>query len=123
MNLNDVVKQGVETAFQAAADFVIVGTYTYRGTDAVYDPTLDTITAGETTVNNVRFIRTKATAEEREASPVAIGDVKLIVPASDIPGVTPTETDTLVLAGVPYNVLAVQRVPGDSVWIIMARQK
>jgi hypothetical protein len=121
--LNDVVAAGVNTAFEAAKDFVVLGTYYARGSEAVYDPTLDTITFTPLTFTDVRMIRTKASREEREASVVTIGDVKFLIPAADLPGHTPSETDEIEFGGVRYGVLATQSVPGDTLHIIMARKR
>lgn len=123
MDLNATVAAGVETAFSAAADFVELGTYYARGSAPVYDPSSDTITYTPLTFTDVRMIRTSISREEREASQVTISDVKFLIPAVDLPNHSPDETDTIEYGGVMYNVLAYRSVPGDSIYIIMARKK
>lgn len=123
MNLKETVAAGVETAFSAARDFVSLGTYTHRTSAPAYDPATDILTAGETTVSGVRMLRTSITAEEREASPLTVEDVKVLIPARDLPGFKPSETDYFELDGTDYNVLTLKTVPGDSLWIIFARKK
>lgn len=121
--LNDVVAAGVETAFDAARDFVVLGTYYSKSTTPVYDPSTDTMTGQHVTVPNVRILRTAASREEREASQVSVGDVKFIIPARDLGVVKPSEVDEIRYADEMYNVLAIKAVPGDSLHIIMARKK
>lgn len=122
MGLGDLVHSGVETAFQAASDFVSLGVYTHRHSDPVYDPVTDQMTGGTTEYIGVRMIRTAANSEERESSPLTINDVKILIPAADLP-VLPQENDWFVLDGISYNVAALKRVPNDPLWIIMARKK
>jgi hypothetical protein len=121
--LNDVVAQGIETAFSAARDFVVLGTYYARGSAPIYDPDTDTITYTPLTFTNVRMIRTSVSREEREASSITISDLKFLIPAADLPGHSPDETDELEFGGDRYNVLTMRSVPGDSLHIIMARKK
>lgn len=120
--LNDVVLAGVETAFTAAKDFVVLGTYYARGSEPVYDPVNDVITYTPVTLTDVRMIRASASREEREASSVTVGDYKFLIPAADLGGREPDETDRLEYAGDMYNILAIKVVPGDSLYTIMARK-
>jgi hypothetical protein len=122
-DLLQVVEDGVETAFTTLKDFVVLGTYMTRGSEPVYDPETDSMTYVAQNFENVRIIRTAASMEEREASTISINDVKFLIPATDLPGYEPTETDVVDYGGVLYNVLAIKHVPGDSLWIIMAREK
>jgi hypothetical protein len=121
-DLLQVVEDGVETAFTTLKDFVVLGTYMTRGSEPVYDPETDSMTYVAQNFENVRIIRTAASMEEREASTISINDVKFLIPATDLPGYEPTETDVVDYGGVLYNVLAIKHVPGDSLWIIMARE-
>ncbi len=123
MTLTETIARGVETAFSAAGDLVALGTYVARAGASVYDPVADTYTGGSVTVTNVRMIRTALSDEEREASPVTVSDVKVLVPAVDLPGHRPGERDTFTIQNIGYNVLRIKAVPGDSLWIIFAREK
>lgn len=122
MSLNSIIRGGVETAFAAAGDLVHRGTYTRRHGQRTYDAVNDVDVNDEIVYTNVRMIRTRATAEEREASPVSIGDVKILIPAVDTGGLPPTESDILEYHTEIYNVITHQKIPGDSLWIIMARR-
>jgi hypothetical protein len=121
--LNDVVAAGVETAFAAAKDFVVLGTYYARGSAPVYNPSTDEIEFTPLTYTDVRMLRTSATREEREASSITVGDVKFIIPAVDLEGRVPDETDEIEYGGIRYGILAIKSVPGDTLYIIMARKK
>lgn len=125
MSLKATIASGVLQAFTAAQDLVSLGTYSTRGTSIpVYDPVNDTyVSSSANTVTNVRMLRTSLTDEEREASSVTVSDAKVLIPAVDLPGVRPSETDTIQLDGVGYNVLSVKTVPGDSLWILFVREK
>lgn len=124
MSLNDTVRAGVETAFNAADDFVSLAEYVVRTGAPVLDVATDTVSVASTTYPSVRMIRASLTAEEREASSVTVESIKVLVPASDLFGVTePNETDTFTLHGVGYNVLNYRVVPGGSLFIIFAQRQ
>lgn len=123
MSLNSTIAQGVQTAFAAAGDLVVLGTYVARTGTPVYNASTDTYTAPTVTHTNVRMLRTSLTDEEREASPTTVSDIKVLIPATDLPGTRPSETDTFTVENVGYNVLRIKTVPGDSLWILFARAK
>lgn len=124
MGLKATVAAGVQQAFVAAGDLISTGSYTARRGTAVYNPATDTYTSTSVvTYPAVRMLRASLTDAEREASSVSVSDVKVLIPATDLPGVTPDETDTFTLDGLGYNVLSYRTVPGDSLWIIIAREK
>ena len=123
MSLNSIIAQGVEQAFAAAQDVVSSGTYYSRSGAGVYNSAADTYVSPTTTYSNVRMVRAGLTEQEREASPVSVSDVKVLIPAVDLGNHKPKESDTFYLDGVTYNVLSFKGVPGDSLWIIFAREK
>lgn len=123
MSLTATIRAGVETAFSAAKELVRHGTYHAKGGDPVYDPGSDSMTGGDVQVPNVRMLRTSSLAEEREASPVAITDEKYLIPAVDLPGITPSDQDKIELDGVFSNVVSWKPVPGDSLYIVFARRR
>lgn len=123
MSLIDTLQAGVETAFTSARELVRLGTYAAKGGDPIYDPVTDTMTGGKDVIANVRMLESTSTMEEREASPVTITDTKFIIPFVDLPGHTPSETDTILLDGVDYNVISYKKVPGQAVHVIFARRK
>ena len=123
MSLTEVLQTGVETAFASAQELVRLGTYIAKGGDPVYDPVTDTMTGGKDEITNVRMLETASTMAEREASPVAITDSKFLIPFVDLPGHTPSETDSILLDGVGYNVISFKKVPGQAIHVIFARRK
>lgn len=123
MSLIATLQAGVESAFLAAAELVRLGTYNAKGGVPVYDPDTDTMTSTPSVINNVRMLETSSQAEEREASPVTVGDSKFLIPFVDLPGIIPSETDTLTLDGVGYNILIYKKVPGQAIHIVFCRKK
>ncbi len=123
MSLTETIAAGVETAFNAAGDLVALGTYVSRTGATSYNPTTDVYTGNDVVYANVRMLRTALTDQEREASPVTVSDIKVLIPARDLPNKRPSERDMLSVQNVSYNVLRVKTVPGDSLWIIFAREK
>lgn len=113
----------MEQAFAAAQDLVSSGTYYSRSGAGTYNSTTDTYNVALTTYSAVRMVRAGLTDQEREASPVSVTDVKVLIPAKDLANVRPKESDTFLLDGVNYNILSFKGVPGDSLWIIYAREK
>ncbi len=123
MSLLDTVRAGIETAFAVGSEFVSVGSYLKKTGNGTYDPNTDTVTPGANVVSNVRFLKTGAGIEEREASPVAINDVKFLVPAVDLPDVSPGENDQIQPGdGTTYNVVITRFVPGNVLHIIFGRR-
>lgn len=122
MSLIATTLAGIETAFTVAAEFVTPGTYTKREGNPAYDPVTDTLAANDNVVSNVRFLKVAASREEREASPVAINDAKFLVPAVDLPNLTPGESDLITINDVVYNVLVSKFVPGEVLHIIFGRR-
>lgn len=122
MTLTATFRAGVETAFAVAEELVRYGTYISRGGDPVYDPVTDSMSGGEVQVPQVRMLQTSTTLEEREASPVSIEDLKLLIPFVDLPGRTPSQGDKVILDGVTYNVLTFKKIPGQAIHIVFCRK-
>lgn len=123
MSLVKTLQDGVETAFAAAAELVSLGTYKAKGGDPIYDPVADTMSSTGLTFSNVRMLETSSEAQEREASPVTVGDSKFLIPFVDLPGITPSETDTLRVNEIGYNILLYKKVPGQAIHIVFCRKK
>ena len=123
MSLVEILQAGVETAFEAAKELVRVGLYTAKGGDPVYDPGTDSMSGGEVQVTGVRMLPTTTTVEDREASPVAVSDVAVIIPYVDLPGITPSETDKFEMGGVTHNVIAAKKIPGQAVHKVFGRER
>jgi hypothetical protein len=121
LSLRDIVASGIETAFAIAAEYVVVGTYKPSDGTPVYDPDTDTMTQG-TPIPDVRFMPVNNQVEEREASPVAVTDLKLLVPGKDLKGVVPSDTGKCQLWDKWHNVILARAVPGQDLWIIFVRQ-
>ena len=123
MSLNDQVAAGVEQAFAVMEDYVSDGEYTVLSGIGVYDPVLDKMMTPRTTLTGVRMLRTQLQTEEREASALAVTDIKVLIPGVDLAGIIPSETDTFKLDGAEYNVATFKPVPGNTLWILFGRQK
>jgi hypothetical protein len=124
-DLIPTVLAGVETAFSVAEEFVRVGTYVKKSGNGTYDPVADTKVENTNRIENVRFLRTATTREEREASPIAIQDAKFIVPSVDIPDLDPGENDSIEFNDGTleiWNVMVSKFVPGRVVHIVFARR-
>lgn len=121
MSLTATLRAGVETAFGVAKELVRDGTYITKGGDPVYDPATDNL-GSDVRVSGVRMLQTASTVEEREASPVSVNDIKILIPFVDLPGIEPGENDKIDLDGKIYNVLTVKPVPGKAIHIIFCRE-
>lgn len=122
MSLNATVAAGVELAFNTAYEFVVVGEYHSRAGPMVFDPDLDTMTPAAPAITGVRFLPVNNTLEEREASPVAINDLKLLVPGVDLKGTIPTDVDQVKMWDKLWNVTLAKAVPGQALWSIFVRK-
>lgn len=122
MSLIDTLQAGVETAFEAAAELVRLGVYTSKSGVPTYNPLTDQMTGGLVGIPNVRMLEVVATAEEREASPVTVSDTAFLIPWVDLPR-DPSETDTILLDGVSYNVLTRKKIPGKTIHKVFCRKK
>lgn len=122
MSLLATTRAGVETAFTVAEEYVVRGTYYHVAAARDYDPVTDSMTSGQDlTTPNVRMMRVSVTTEEREASPLSVMDVKILIPGADLPR-DPQESDTLLHGTENYNVTKIKPVPGNVLWILMCRK-
>jgi hypothetical protein len=123
VSINQQVAAGVEKAFAIMDDYVSDGEYTVVNGAAVYDAALDKTLTPRLTLSPVRMLRTQLQTEEREASALAVTDIKVLIPGVDLGAVVPSETDSFKLDGAEYNVATFKPVPGNSLWIVFGRQK
>lgn len=122
MSILQATFDGVEVAFAAVSEFVSVGTYLARTGAEVYDPDTNTKTPVGVTIPEVRLLPTSVSAQEREASPISVDDIKVLVPGIDLGTTRPTTNDKFQMAGVWYNIVAVKPVPGKALWILFGRR-
>jgi hypothetical protein len=122
LSLIDTLREGIETAFGAVPDLVSIGDYYRKTGNGNYDPGSDTLVPGANKISPVRFLKTSSGLQEREASPVAITDVKFLIPAVDLPGVTPGENDQVVVDGGRYNIVVSRFGPGQALHIVFGRR-
>jgi hypothetical protein len=125
VNIESLVANGVETAFKILKDLVGLGTY-YQAVSgsgsAIYDPVTDTAITPTQTFLDVRMIKVGVEGEELVGTSVTVTDVKLLIPAKDLPGVEPGNEDHIFLKGLRYNIVRVKEVPGNSLHILYARE-
>lgn len=124
MNIEKILGSGVETAFRILKDLVGLGTYhqAVQGTgSAVYDPITDSVTTPVQTYLNVRMLKVSVEGDELVGTAVTVTDVKILIPASDLPGVIPAGEDHIMLKGVRYNIVTPKEIPGNALHILYGR--
>jgi hypothetical protein len=125
VNIEPLLNLSVEKVFSLLKDLVGLGIY-YREVpgvsgSAVYDTHTGIVTASPgTVISDVRMILTSVQVEELVGSTVAVTDVKLLVPAADLP-FQPRATDTVLLKGVRYNIVFPKPIPGNALHILYCR--
>lgn len=124
MNIEGLLDSGVGTAFRLLKDLVTLGTYNQAvplvGL-APYDPITGMVTSPAQIYENVRMIFTTVDAEELVGTMVTTTDVKILVPAMDLPGVTPSGEDHVFAKGVRYNIVRPKQIPGNALHILYGR--
>jgi len=120
VGLKDTIKQAVKTGMKAVGDVRVFITYT-SVTLGSYDPETDT--TAETVVNytNVPAVNAKLVEREVEWFPADVITQKLLIAALDLP-VVPKADDTVTIDGSVWQVKRVNRVPGDSLWVVFVQE-
>jgi hypothetical protein len=116
MGFRQTVYDLSKTAFDIAGDLKERITYT-RNLVSAYDPVTEEETETTTTLT-IDVIVINSGAEEREASPVTYYDARILVHADSMNGLTPRETDFVLLAGVRYKVNKVTSPPTNPIFKI-----
>ena len=121
MSLTDLIGNSVETAFLLLGELVPLGIY-YRLSSGSDDPITDSISGAPTQYPNVRMLDVTQTSEEITASPANVADVKILIPAVDIP-IVPRTNDYLFLKGMFLNIEKVKTPPSGKLHILECRKR
>lgn len=122
MRLEGILQSSVETVFDVASELVQEAVYHPNSESGTYDPATDEYTSAPSG-HNCRLIETTVTAEDREASPIEVEDLKIIIPWKDLEGVTLKGVDAITYAGTTKNILARKKIPGKAIHIFFIRQR
>lgn len=109
----------VKRAFQVTGDIPIPITFV-QVTLGAYDPVQGT-RAAVTTNYTLTAINPKLTEQELTWFPADINTQKLLIAALDLP-VIPKADDYVLIDGVRWEVRRVNRVPGDSLYILFIQE-
>lgn len=120
MGLKDTIKNAAKAAVQATGDLSLAVTYT-RVVPGTYDPTTDSTTNTTTVYDNVPVVNVRLSEREVEWFPADVVTQKLLIAALDLP-ITPSVNDIVTIDGAVWQVQKVNRVPGDSLWIVFIQE-
>lgn len=123
-SLQGVLNAMVTTGFQLGGGTGTLGqTVTYQ---TFAEPTYDTLTGDVTTPSPQEYSLTAVlvgyTAREVLPDVVLATDMKALILQGDLP-VTPQTRDCVVLDGITWRVVSVQKDPANTVWINQIRRE
>lgn len=111
----------LERSYVALRDIATAGTL--RQVPAgTYDTATRTYTAGAATDILVNVILTRYRGAELEADTILHTDLKALIRQAEVPTV-PKATDTLLLSGVAWHVLAIDQDTAAGLWILQIRRQ
>lgn len=119
MGLAETVAGAVSQAFDAVDNLKKSITY-HAVAVGVYDPVTDTNTEVVTDYT-LEVIESTIKTTEQDWTPVVRDSRKLVIEAADLP-VEPKEQDRVTLDGLNWEIIKINGVPGDSVWMVFIRQ-
>jgi hypothetical protein len=120
MGLKDTIKNAAKAAIQATGDLALGVDYT-RVVPGAYDPTTDSTTNVTTTFSDVPAVNVRLTEREVEWFPADVVTQKLLIAAADL-SIVPSVNDIVTIDGAVWQVQKVNRVPGDSLWIVFIQE-
>jgi hypothetical protein len=121
MDLNALIKQKINSAFSTIDALLKDVVYTSI-TVGAYDSATDT-TSDVTTTKMFRALEYKLNDREKDTLYPAGAETgyeyrKLLVNGTDLDGIRPRMEDKLTVGGTPYEIIRINTVPGESVWIL-----
>lgn len=123
MGLKSTVDAAVAKAFQVVgdeADDGLLKLVTYNAiTPGAYDPVTDTL-ATSVVSYPINVIDSTRKQTEQDWSTVIRESRKLTIEAAEL-GFYPSSTDSVTIDGEDWNIMKVNGVPGDSIYIIFVR--
>lgn len=122
MEIIATLQNSVETIFALADELVSPAVYHSSAGEKTYDSDLDEYVGGAVDTP-VRVIETSITAEDREASPIEVEDMKILVPYVDLEGIALSGSDSITYLGTTKNILARKKVPGQAIHIFFIRKQ
>lgn len=118
MNLTNLVRSGVRTAFTILQSEVKLADYVYRTSNEYSDALSGYPTA---TQEDVKFIESRFEYRELTINAISIRDSKFLIQADKVDKV-PEEGDHFNYSGHRYDVIRLMSFPGDALLIVHVRR-
>lgn len=112
----------VATAVVRAFGDVAVEAAYWSHASTVVDTSTGAATSIFATVPGVRMIVAGFTAKEIDGQVIRKTDQKGLVPAPNLPGVRPKESDRLVIGSATWQVMGVKTDPAEALWQLHLRK-
>jgi hypothetical protein len=126
IDLEKLSYDAVELAFATVPTAVALGNYSVNilgQATGDYDPVSDTVAAPLRVVPNVRMMKVSASADELVGTNITVEDVKILIPAKDLPNVKPKTTDFLRHPDGEYSIIKIKPLPVKTLHILFCRAK
>lgn len=115
----DLLRKNVKSAFDILDDLRTEVTYTQVDV-GIYDPATDALTTGEINTTLLAILVTEKVLEQDFTTPKR-NTLKALVAFEDLP-ITPGPNDYFTILGRQWEIVAINQVPGDSVFIFRIRE-
>jgi len=120
MGYRALVKDLVEQTFTGIGDLAETATFHRVTSDGTYNPSTGTTTDTITNVTLPKVVLAKYKKAETDGETIRETDQKVLIPYNDLT-TKPETVDYLTINGVRWEIVSVEGVPGDSLWILQAR--
>jgi len=120
MSYADLIRKSVSSAIAAVGDLATTVDYYSVDDDPVYNVSTDTMTIVSTLIS-VRAVLVRYSRWEIQNQVARSTDQKALISALDL-GVTPRDNDYVMINSRRWNVIRIQTVPGDGLYMLQLRE-
>ncbi len=120
MSYSDLLRKSVSSAIAAVGDLATTVEYYSLEDDPVYNVSTDTITAVSTMIT-VKAVLVRYSRWEIQNQVARSTDQKALISALDL-GRAPRDNDYILIGGRRWNVIRIQTVPGDGLYMLQLRE-
>lgn len=120
MNLKAIAAKAVTAAFNVADSLLVACSYRQAGTVA-YDASAGAVTPNNTSTS-IRALFTHYEAKESDSPAMRTGERAVIVKRTELVGVTPAESDTIVEGSTLWEVVGIGDDSAEAHWRFVVKR-
>ena len=119
MGLKSLVTTLASSAIKTVGDLAVTITYQSHGV-SVYNALTDTNVVAMVE-KIVKGVEVQPRTSEKDTTPVVKNQKRILIASNDLPNITPTDRDTLLFAGLKWEIIRIDTDPAAALWIFTVR--